>query len=281
MSIVLEDVCHTYLAGSKQTVQALDHVSLTIESGRFVCVIGQTGSGKSTLIQHFNALMVPESGRVLVDGLDAADKKSRRELRRRVGMVFQYPEYQLFAETVAEDIAFGPKNLGTPLEEIDACVRRAMAETGLSYDDLAARSPFELSGGQKRRVALAGILATDPDYLVLDEPMAGLDPVGRREILDFLRRYHECGKTVIMVSHSMDDVAEMAEQVIVMNEGKLAMMGTPEGVFLRRDELRALHLDVPQAALMVALLRERGVAIDETVVNHAGLLAALKEVRHV
>lgn len=280
MAIVLENVSHVYMKGSEQEVYALADISLTIEDGSFTCIIGQTGSGKSTLVQHFNALMLPSSGRVTVNGLDVAEKKLRRDVRRQVGMVFQYPEYQLFDETVAKDVAFGPRNLGIPPEEIDECVRRAMEESGLAYDEYAEKSPFELSGGEKRRAALAGIIATRPSILVLDEPMAGLDPVGRREILRFLKNYHQQGHTVIMVSHSMDDVAELASQVIVMHEGKVTMSGTPHQVFMEGERLQALRLGRPHASLMAEKLRQRGLAIPLEVCRMDELLTALEgEVR--
>lgn len=276
MSIVLENVSHTYLPGTQQAVGALDHISLEIESRSFVGIIGQTGSGKSTLVQHFNALMLPESGTVHVDGIDVMDKKSRRELRRIVGMVFQYPEYQLFAETVEEDIAFGPKNLGTPEDERKSCVEEAMRTVGLDYERYAESSPFELSGGQKRRVALAGVIATQPRYLVLDEPMAGLDPAGRAEIIDFLKRYHQQGNTIVMVSHSMDDVADLSDHVLVMDKGSLVLSGSPEEVFAQGDRLKELHLERPRAGEMAQMLRQRGVPLPESICTMEGLLRALE-----
>lgn len=281
MPILLENVSHIYMHGSEQEVAALDDISLRIEDGSFVSIIGQTGSGKSTLVQHFNALMLPTSGRVIVNGVDVSEKKLRREIRRAVGMVFQYPEYQLFDETVAKDVAFGPRNLGMPEEEIDGAVRRAMEECGLDYGEYAEKSPFELSGGEKRRAALAGILATQPSILVLDEPMAGLDPLGRRDIVRFLKRYHQQGNTVVMVSHNMDDVAELADHVIVMEAGKIAMEGRPEEIFARGEELTALHLERPQASLLAEKLRQRGLPISKDVCQMDALLMAIdKEVRH-
>lgn len=281
MPIQMENVSHIYMQGSEQEVAALDGISLHIEDGSFVGIIGQTGSGKSTLVQHFNALMLPTSGRVIVNGLDVSEKKLRREIRKKVGMVFQYPEYQLFDETVAKDVAFGPRNLGVPEEEIEGAVRRAMEECGLDYGEYAEKSPFELSGGEKRRAALAGILATHPSILVLDEPMAGLDPMGRRDIIRFLKRYHQQGNTVIMVSHNMDDVAELTGHVIVMEAGRIAMEGRPEEIFARGEELTAPHLERPQASLLAEKLRKRGMPVNENICRMDVLLMAInEEVRH-
>ena len=260
MPIVIEGLSYVYMSGGPYETHALDNVSLTIGDGEFVGLIGHTGSGKSTLVQHLNGLLMPTSGRILVDGLDVADKGTdRRAIRRKVGLVFQYPESQLFEETVAKDIAFGPRNLGLDEQEIDRRVRDAMRRVALDYDALAGRSVFELSGGQMRRVAIAGVLAMEPRVLVLDEPCAGLDPRGRDEILGLIRGLHaESGATIVMVSHSMDDVASLAERVIVMDHGKVAMDGAPREVFSRGEELRAIGLDVPQAALLADKLRARG-----------------------
>lgn len=281
MPILLENVSHVYMEDSEQRVAALDGVSLRIEDGSFVGIIGQTGSGKSTLVQHFNALMLPSSGSVTVNGLDVAEKKLRREIRKQVGMVFQYPEYQLFDETVAKDVAFGPKNLGMPEDEIDGAVRQAMEECGLDYETYGEKSPFELSGGEKRRAALAGILATRPKILVLDEPMAGLDPIGRKDILRFLHAYHAQGNTVVMVSHNMDDVAELADHVIVMDMGKIAMEGRPQEVFQNREALETLRLGRPHATLLAEKLRQRGMDIPMEVCRVDELLLAIDgEVQH-
>ena len=260
MSIVIEKLNYVYMAGGPYETNALHDVSLTIEDGEFIGLIGHTGSGKSTLVQHLNGLLMPTSGRVIVDGLDLADKSTdRRAIRQRVGLVFQYPENQLFEETVEKDIAFGPKNLGLDQEEISRRVRDAMRRVALDYDTLHERSVFELSGGQMRRVAIAGVLAMEPQVLVLDEPCAGLDPRGREEILSLIRQLHaECGTTIVMVSHSMDDVASLAERVIVMNRGEIFMDGVPREVFSRGEDLRAIGLDVPQAVQLAAKLRERG-----------------------
>ena len=267
MSIVIEHLNYVYMTGGPYETKALSDVNLTIHDGEFIGLIGHTGSGKSTLVQHLNGLIMPTSGRVLVDGMDLADKGTdRRAVRQRVGLVFQYPENQLFEETVEKDIAFGPKNLGLDDAEIDRRVRDAMRRVALDYDRLHERSVFELSGGQMRRVAIAGVLAMEPQVLVLDEPCAGLDPRGREEILGLIKKLHEeAGTTIVMVSHSMDDVASLAERVIVMNHGKVAMDGAPRDVFSRGAELRAIGLDVPQAVLLADRLRERGFDVPQGV----------------
>ena len=267
MSIVIEHLNYVYMAGGPYETKALDDVNLSIENGEFVGLIGHTGSGKSTLVQHLNGLLMPSSGKVLVDGLDLADKATdRRAIRQRVGLVFQYPENQLFEETVEKDIAFGPKNLGLDEQEIDRRVRHAMSRVALDYDKLHNRSVFELSGGQMRRVAIAGVLAMEPQVLVLDEPCAGLDPRGREEILGLIKKLHEeAGTTIVMVSHSMDDVASLAERVIVMNHGEVVMDGAPRDVFSCGEELRGMGLDVPQAVQLAAKLRSRGFDIPEGV----------------
>ena len=265
MSIVIEHLNYVYMTGGPYETKALSDVNLTIHDGEFIGLIGHTGSGKSTLVQHLNGLIMPTSGRVLVDGMDLADKGTdRRAVRQRVGLVFQYPENQLFEETVEKDIAFGPRNLGLDDAEIDRRVRDAMRRVALDYDRLHERSVFELSGGQMRRVAIAGVLAMEPQVLVLDEPCAGLDPHGREEILGLVKRLHEeAGTTIVMVSHSMDDVASLAERVIVMNHGEVVMDGVPRDVFACGEELRGMGLDVPQAAQLAGKLRERGFDIPE------------------
>ena len=267
MSIVIEHLNYVYMTGGPYETKALSDVNLTIHDGEFIGLIGHTGSGKSTLVQHLNGLIMPTSGRVLVDGMDLADKGTdRRAIRQRVGLVFQYPENQLFEETVEKDIAFGPKNLGLDDAEIDRRVRDAMRRVALDYDRLHERSVFELSGGQMRRVAIAGVLAMEPQVLVLDEPCAGLDPRGREEILGLIKKLHEeAGTTIVMVSHSMDDVASLAERVIVMNHGKVAMDGAPRDVFSRGAQLRAIGLDVPQAVQLADRLRERGFDVPQGV----------------
>ncbi len=262
MPIVIDHLEHTYLQGSALAYPALHDVTFTIRDGEFLGVIGHTGSGKSTLMQHLNGLLLPTGGSVLVDGLDTRDKRQRVLARAKVGMVFQYPEYQLFEETVLEDVSFGPRNLKLPEDEVRERALTAMREVGLPPDRFAEQSPFDLSGGEKRRAALAGILAMRPKYLVLDEPMAGLDPRGRAEILDMmeaLRRRTGC--TIVMVSHSMDDVARYAERILVLNRGELAMLDTPATVFSETERLQRMGLDMPQATQLAVQLRQRGLDV--------------------
>ena len=264
MPINIQQLSHTYLPGSALAYPALSNISLTISEGEFLGIIGHTGSGKSTLIQHLNGLLLPTEGSVLVDGLDTREKKLRKQIRSLVGMVFQYPEYQLFDETVARDVAFGPKNMGLAEDEIATRVNEALRLVGLDPESFSEKSPFELSGGEKRRAALAGILAMRPKYLVLDEPMAGLDPRGRREILalvESLRRDFSTG--IVMVSHSMDDVAMYADRIAVLDQGSLFMVGTPDEVFSHSAELLQMGLNLPQATQLVRALRARGVAIEQ------------------
>ena len=261
MSIEVRHLTHCYSEGSAMSTVALDDVSLTIGDGEFVGIIGHTGSGKSTLVQHLNGLLKPSSGQVLVDGDDLnGPSADRRALRQRIGLVFQYPEYQLFEETVARDIAFGPKNQGLSKEEIDQRVRYAMDCVHLDYEKYSERSPFELSGGQMRRVAIAGVLAMRPSVLILDEPTAGLDPRGRDRILTMLEELHARENvTVVMVSHSMDDMARLATRLIVMADGKVLASGTPREIFSRSDMMVSAGLDVPAAARLCRALREKGV----------------------
>ena len=259
MPIVIHHLTHAYSQAGKLAEAAVSDVSLTIENGTFLGVIGHTGSGKSTLIQHLNGLLLPTDGSVAVDGYDTRDKAQRQKARALVGMVFQYPEYQLFEETVLQDVSFGPKNLGLPEGDVRERALAAMRTVGLDPDRFAEKSPFDLSGGEKRRAALAGILAMQPRYLVLDEPMAGLDPRGRTEILDLIERLRtENGCTIVMVSHSMDDVARYADRLLVLSEGRAAMLGTPEEVFARADELMQMGLDVPQATKLAMQLTADG-----------------------
>ena len=258
MPIVLEHLSHTYFDGTT-SVPAVKDVSFEIREGEFLSIIGHTGCGKTTLVQHLNGLLLPSSGRVLVDGLDTADKKQRPAVRARVGMVFQYPEYQLFADTVREDVAFGPKNMKLGEDEIALRVSEAMTMVGLSMDKFAEKSPFELSGGEKRRAALAGILAMRPKYLVLDEPMAGLDPQGRQSILAMLEQLRQdTGCSIIMVSHSMEDVARHADRILVMNRGEVMYLDTPKTVFSHSDELAEMGLSLPAPCRVAALLRAKG-----------------------
>ena len=275
----IQKLSHIYSPDTPFEHAALSNVDLTISRGEFVGLIGHTGSGKSTLVQHMNGLLKPTSGHVLFDGRDIwEDPKFTRQIRFRVGLVFQYPEYQLFEETVYADIAFGPKNMGLSKDEIDARVRRAAGFVGISEAELA-KSPFDLSGGQKRRAAIAGVIAMEPDVLILDEPTAGLDPAGRESILKNIRDYQAAQQAaVVMVSHSMDDVAALAERVIVMNHGKVAMDGTPREIFSRGEELRAIGLDVPQAVELAQKLREKGFDVPEGIYKIEEVRAAVEAI---
>ena len=258
MSIEVKHLTHVYMPGSPFEVKALDDVNLTINDGEFIGIIGHTGSGKSTLISHFNALEKSEPGHVFVNGMDLGDKDTKlTDVRRAVGLVFQYPEYQLFEETVEKDIAFGPQNLKLDEKEIRHRVTEAMLLVGLD-DSLRKASPFNLSGGQKRRVAIAGVLAMNPSILVLDEPAAGLDPAGRRSMLELIRGIHQSGVTVVMVSHSMDDVGKYCDRLYVLDHGRIDYEGTPAEVFEHGEELKKIGLDVPECAKLAAVLREKG-----------------------
>ena len=282
MTPILEtrDLTHTYGVGTPFESDAIQQVNLTFSRGEFVGIIGHTGSGKSTLIQHLNGLRKPTSGDVLLDGRSIwSDKKFTRETRFRVGLVFQYPEYQLFEETVYQDIAFGPKNMGLTKDEIDRRVREAAGFVGIPEENLQ-KSPFELSGGQKRRVAIAGVIAMEPDVLILDEPTAGLDPVGREGILSNIRAYQAAkNATVIMVSHSMEEIASNVSRLIVMNHGKVAMTGAPREVFARAKELISMGLDIPQITQVFLRLRDMGVGVDTSVYTVEQALESLKKLR--
>ena len=260
MSIEVRHLTHCYSEGSALSTVALSDICMTIENGEFLGIIGHTGSGKSTLVQHLNGLLKPTAGQVLVDGEDLnGEHVNRRALRQRIGLVFQYPEYQLFEETVAKDIAFGPKNQGLPKEEISERVRYAMDCVHLDYEKYSERSPFELSGGQMRRVAIAGVLAMKPAVLILDEPTAGLDPRGRDRILTMLEELHRReNTTIVMVSHSMDDMARLATRLVVMAEGKILASGTPREIFAQEEMMVSAGLGVPEAARLCRALREKG-----------------------
>ena len=267
MSIKIENLTHVYMANGPFEKKALDNVNLDIKDGEFIALIGHTGSGKSTLIQHMNGLLEATSGKIIVDGEDITQKGVKlSEVRKKVGLVFQYPEYQLFEETIAKDIAYGPTNLGLDEEEIDKRVRKSMEMVGLDYEVYKDKSPFDLSGGQKRRVAIAGVIAMEPKTLILDEPTAGLDPKGRDDILEQIQLLHsKYNMTIILVSHSMEDVAKIAQRVIVMNKGKVALEGTPAEVFKHVKELEEIGLGVPQVTYLMMKLRERGYKVSDEV----------------
>ncbi len=263
MSLVtVKDLSYVYSPDTPFAKTAITDVNLSFEKGEMIGIIGHTGSGKSTLIQHLNGLIKPTSGQVLLDGKDIwAEPKKIREVRFRVGLVFQYPEYQLFADTAYEDIAFGPKNMGLPEEEIDRRVRATARMVGVT-DEMLEKSPFDLSGGEKRRVAIAGVMAMEPEVLVLDEPTAGLDPAGRDRILSRIREYREqTGATVLLVSHSMEDTAKIAEKVLVMNEGRVFRFGSVEEVYSQPEELSAIGLNVPQITRIFMGLRQNGLPV--------------------
>ena len=259
----VENLTHTYGARSPFEKHAIRGVTLDIHEGEILGIIGHTGSGKSTLIQHLNGLLRPHEGRVLLDGKDIwAEPKKIRDVRFRVGMVFQYPEHQLFEETIYKDIAFGPKNMGLDDAEIDRRVRQAAAYVGLD-EALLEKSPFDLSGGEKRRAAIAGVMAMEPQVLILDEPTAGLDPQGREQVLAMLQDYRNTrGTTVLLVTHSMEDVARVADRVLVMAAGQVAMLDTVEAVFSRAEELERIGLTVPAVTKTLLLLQQQGVAVD-------------------
>lgn len=264
MSITVENLTYTYSKGMPNETRALEDVSFRLEPGEFAAIIGHTGSGKSTLVQQLNGLLSPDSGKITVGEVCITDSSTKMtEVRRKVGLVFQYPEYQLFEETVAKDVAFGPKQVGMTGEELDRVVADSIRLTGLDYDAVKERSPFELSGGQKRRVAIAGVLAMKPEILILDEPTAGLDPSAHRDVLNLIRRIHgQEDMTILLVSHNMGDIAELADRVLVMNRGRLVMNGTPAEVFARGEQLREMGLGLPPATEFMERLKERLPGID-------------------
>lgn len=264
--IRVDNLTHTYGVGTPFQRSAVEGLTLDIRRGEFLGIIGHTGSGKSTLIQHLNGLLKPSSGTIFLDGTDIwAEPKNIRSVRFRVGLVFQYPEYQLFEDTVRKDVAFGPKNMGLKADEIERRVLAAIEAVGLD-ESVLDKSPFALSGGQKRRVAIAGVMAMEPEVLILDEPTAGLDPRGRESILQLLRDYHEKrGSTVVLVSHSMEEIARNAQRIIVLSGGGVYMEGTPAEVFARAEELEAVGLDVPQSTKIAAALRRRGMAVEGSI----------------
>ena len=274
--IRVDNLTHTYGVGTPFQRSAVEGLSLDIRRGEFLGIIGHTGSGKSTLIQHLNGLLKPSSGTIYLDGADIwAEPKKIRSVRFRVGLVFQYPEYQLFEDTVRKDIAFGPKNMGLDAREVERRVLAALSAVGLD-ESVLDKSPFALSGGQKRRVAIAGVMAMEPEVLILDEPTAGLDPRGRESILQMLREYHERrGSTVVLVSHSMEEIARNAQRIIVLSSGGVCMEGTPAEVFARADELEAVGLDVPQSTKIAAALRRRGMAVEGSIFTVDALARAI------
>ena len=264
MSITVENLTYTYSKGMPNETRALEDVSFRLEPGEFAAIIGHTGSGKSTLVQQLNGLLRPDSGKITVGEVCITDPSTKMtEVRRKVGLVFQYPEYQLFEETVAKDVAFGPKQVGMTGEELDRVVEESIRLTGLDYEEVKERSPFELSGGQKRRVAIAGVLAMKPEILILDEPTAGLDPSAHRDVLELIRRIHRQERmTILLVSHNMGDIAELADRVLVMNRGRLVMNGAPAEVFAWGKQLREMGLGLPPATEFMERLKDRMPGID-------------------
>ena len=269
MSIRVENLIHIYDKGMPTEQLALDNISFTAEDGQMVGIIGHTGSGKSTLLQHLNGLLKPDSGRIVIDGTDITEPGvSMVQIRKKIGLVFQYPEYQLFEETVAKDVAFGPKNLGLSQEEIDERVREAIELVGLDFETIKDRSPFDLSGGQKRRVAIAGVVAMRPEVLILDEPTAGLDPKAHKDVLAMVEEVHRrTGNITILVSHNMADIARLCDKIIVIDSGKLVTTGTPYEVFSKKDELRAVGLELPPVTKFTESLRERGLQLESTILD--------------
>jgi len=267
MSIKIENLSYIYMPKTPFEKKAIDDVSIEIKQGEFVALIGHTGSGKSTLIQHINGLLKPTSGRLLIDDVDITEKKVKlTSIRKKVGLVFQYPEYQLFEETIEKDIAFGPRNLGLDNDEINKRVQRAMKIVGLDYEEYKDKSPFEISGGQKRRVAIAGVVAMEPKVLILDEPTAGLDPKGRDDILNKIHElYKKNDMTIILVSHSMEDVAKVANRILVMDKGKCILDGSPEKIFREIEILESVGLAVPQVTYLIRELRSKGFDLSQDI----------------
>lgn len=269
MSVKVENLTHIYNEGLPHESVAVQDVSFSIEDGQIAGIIGHTGSGKSTLVQHLNGLIKPKTGSIYIDGENICDGKTvMREIRKKVGLVFQYPEYQLFEETVFKDVAFGPKNIGLADEELEDRVREAIELVGLDYEQIKDKSPFDLSGGQKRRVAIAGVIAMKPKVLILDEPTAGLDPKAHRDVLDMIIRVHEHENNItIMVSHNMEDIASMCDKVIVMDRAHAVMEGTPEEVFARRAELKQMGLAAPPVTELIDMLNDRGFKLDGNILT--------------
>lgn len=269
MSIRVEHLTHIYDKGMPSESIALNDVSFSAEDGQFIGIIGHTGSGKSTLLQHLNGLLKPHEGRVIVGDVDITQAGiSMVEIRKRIGLVFQYPEYQLFEETVAKDVAFGPKNLGLSVEEIEERVKEAIELVGLDYESVKDCSPFELSGGQKRRVAIAGVVAMRPEVLILDEPTAGLDPKAHKDVLEMVQEVHNrTGNITIFVSHNMADIAKLSDKVVVIDSGRLVTEGTPKEVFSQKEKLHEVGLELPPVTAFTESLREKGINLSETILD--------------
>ena len=264
MSIQVKHLTHIYSEGLPQQSVALEDVTFSAEDGQFVGIIGHTGSGKSTLVQHLNGILKPKSGQIIVSGTDiTAEGVVLRDIRKKIGLVFQYPEYQLFEETVEKDVAFGPGNLGLGEDEIRRRVKEAIELVGLDYEEIRKRSPFDLSGGQKRRVAIAGVIAMKPEVLILDEPTAGLDPKAHRDVLQMIEKVHSHeGNIIFLISHNMDDIARMADKILVMDNGRLAMQGTAEEIFSQEEKLASMGLALPSSAQLMKLARKKGLPFD-------------------
>lgn len=280
MAIKVNNLIHIYSEGTPYRTLALDDVSFEISDGETVGIIGHTGSGKSTLIQHLNGLLKPKSGEILIDGLNITKKEIKMtEIRKRVGLVFQYPEYQLFEETVEKDVAFGPKNLGLEADEVNERVKEAIDLVGLDYETIKDKSPFELSGGQKRRVAIAGVIAMKPKLLILDEPTAGLDPKAHKEILTMIKNIKkEQGSTVVFISHNMTDIANFSDRIMVMDKGKLILEGTPKAVFSHAALIKEIGLELPPIMLVIEAINKKGFAIDPSIMTMEGLEEAVYEI---
>ncbi|MBR3564506.1 MAG: energy-coupling factor transporter ATPase [Clostridia bacterium] len=278
MSIIVENLSYTYMEGTPFEHLAVDDISLEIKDGEFVGIIGHTGSGKSTLIQIISGLLKGYKGNVLINGVDYSDKKAdKKALRRTLGVVFQYPEYQLFEETVEKDVAYGPKKLGFSEEETALRVRNAIELVGLDYEEVKDKSPFALSGGQKRKAAIAGVLSMDPDILILDEPIAGLDPAGRESFMEIIKDLNTTGKTIIMISHNMDNIAEYTEKIFVLKNGRIFMEGSPVQIFNDYEKLLEADLDLPDVVRFCRFARENGVEIPKDIIRYKDLLSYLGE----
>lgn len=277
MSIKINNLKHVYDPGTPYELEALSGINLSVEDGELIGLIGHTGSGKSTLMQHLNGLLKPSGGTIDIEGIQLSkEKQNLKLLRQKVGLVFQYPEYQLFEETVAKDVAFGPKNIGMSDQDIDHIVKESLAHVGLDINEVGEKAPFELSGGQKRKVAIAGVLAMKPKVLILDEPTAGLDPKSRDELLTYIKELHEKEKmTIIFVTHSMEDVARLASRLIVMHKSKIVYDDTPRQVFKHEAHLKSIGLDIPQLSKLVYELNQKGFDLDDTLITFDEVKEAL------